>query len=624
VNDETKDPNFERLLQYLLEVRGFDFTGYKRTSLQRRIARRMSQVAIKDYAAYQDYMEVHAEEFTALFNTILINVTSYFRDAPAWEYLQNEILPKILAAKERYEPIRVWCAGAASGEEAYTVAMLFCEALDLTEYRDRVKIYATDVDEDALAQARSGRADPSQLEEVPEALRNKYFEQVGSRYMFRSDLRRSIIFGRHDLVQDAPISRIDLLICRNTLMYFDAETQGRILARLHYALNDKGYLFLGKAEMLLSRDALFTPIDMKNRIFSKVPKVGLRERLVVLAQAGNVDVLNHTSRQSQFREVVSDTLPLAQIVIDNGAFLISANARARALFGVVTADLGRPLQDLEISYRPLELRSRIDQAYRDRRPVIVRDVERRISEADIQFLDVEVVPLIDSDGTVLGASISFTDTTAYNRLNRELERSRHELETASEELQATNEELETTNEELQSTVEELETTNEELQSSNEELETMNEELESTNAELQAINTELQQRSIQLDQANAFMQQIMANLQFGVAVLNEELQIQLWNRRAEDLWGVRSDEVVGHSLLSLDIGLPVGDLAKPIREVLNGRDGRRELQLTATNRRGKQFTCRLQMSPMPAFDGQRGIILLMEEYNPSREPAATPA
>lgn len=153
---------------------------------------------------------------------------------------------------------------------------------------------------------------------------------------------------------------------------------------------------------------------------------------------------------------------------------------------------------------------------------------------------------------------------------------------------------------------------------------MNEELESTNAELQAINTELQQRGIQLDQVNTFMQQIMANLQFGVAVLDRDLRIQLWNRRAEDLWGIRSDEAVGQPLLGLDIGLPVAELAKPMREVLAAPEGRRELRVSATNRRGRQFTCRLQVSAMPPVDGQRGIIILMEDSPAGRGGPAAPA
>src|SRR5438874_1291671 len=299
---------------------------------------------------------------------------------------------------------------------------------------------------------------------------------------------------------------------------------------------------------------------------------------------------NQLTRQGRLREVVADTLPLAHLVVDAGGYLTSINQRARSLFGLVTADIGRPMQDLEVSYRPAELRSMIDQAYKERRPLEASDVERRSGNGEGQYFDVEVVPLLDNDATLLGASITFMDVTDSNRLYRELERSKQELEPASEE---------------------LESTNEELQSSNEELETMNEELESTNTELQAINTELQQRSIQLDRLNSFMEQIMANLDVGVAVLDRDLRIQLWNRRAEDMWGVRAGETVGQPMLALDIGLPLAELAGPIQSCLSGGNGHQSLTLSATNRRGKQFTCRVQCSAMSGAEGVRSVILLME-------------
>ena len=614
MSEESPGPDFVRLLDHIRDTRGFDFGGYKRPTLLRRIAKRMAQVGVKDYAAYLGYLEANPDEFAALFNTILINVTSYFRDASAWEYVQQEILPRIIAGKEAYEPIRVWSAGVASGQEAYSVAMLLCEALGASEYRQRTKIYATDVDDDALTRARQGRAETKDLEEVPATLREKYFEAEGDHFLLRGDLRRSLIFGRHDLLQDAPISRIDLLISRNTLMYFESEAQARILARLHYALTEKGYLFLGKAEMILRRSELFSPVDLKYRVFSKVPKDTLRDRLVVLAQGGNLEPANHPSRQVRVRELVADALPIAHMVVDTAGLLTSVNERARAAFGLSPNDIGRPLHDLEISYRPLDLRSMIDEAYQNRRPAGVRNVERLLPNGDTQFFDVEVVPLLEK-GAPLGASISFTDVSGYNRINQDLERSKQALETTSEELQSTNEELETTNEELQSTVEELETTNEELQSSNEELETMNEELESTNTELQTINNELQERSIQLDRVNTFMELIMANLQLGVAVLDKDLRVQLWNRRAVDMWGVRPEETVGQPLLGLDIGLPLAQLADPIKKCLNGGNGFQEMTMEATNRRGKSFMCRVQCTAIGGLDGGRSVILLMEAVEP---------
>jgi two-component system CheB/CheR fusion protein len=210
-------------------------------------------------------------------------------------------------------------------------------------------------------------------------------------------------------------------------------------------------------------------------------------------------------------------------------------------------------------------------------------------------------------------SITFTDTSQYQRLQDDLERSTHELETAYEELQSTNEELETTNEELQSTVEELETTNEELQSTNEELETMNEELQSTNEELQTINDELRQRTEDLNQANAFLQSILTSMRAAVVVLDRNLSTLIWNYRAEDLWGLRSDEVLGQSFLNLDIGLPVEALRGPMRACLAGERDHQEVVLDATNRRGKTIQCRVACTPLTNPDGERqGVILLMEE------------
>jgi len=292
-----RNAQFEALLDYLKRSRGFDFTGYKRSSLMRRVLKRMQMVAIGDYGDYLDYLEVHPEEFAHLFNTILINVTAFFRDEAAWDYLTQDIIPQVLADKTDGDPVRVWSAGCASGEEAYTVAMLLAEALGPAAFRQRVKIYATDVDEEALAQARQAGYTDKNLQPVPAELREKYFELAGNRYVFRADLRRSIIFGRHDLVHDAPISRLDLLVCRNVLMYFNAETQAHILARLHFALNDIGYLFLGKAEMLLTHANLFNPADLKHRIFTKTSKVNLRDRLIVLAQAGDAEAVNHLGQQ---------------------------------------------------------------------------------------------------------------------------------------------------------------------------------------------------------------------------------------------------------------------------------------------------------------------------------------
>ncbi|MEH2349154.1 MAG: CheR family methyltransferase [Nostoc sp.] len=606
-----KDPEFENLLIYLRQNRGFDFTGYKRSTLMRRVRKRMQSLTIENFEEYLDYLEVDPEEFNHLFNTILINVTAFFRDSSAWQYLAEEILPNLIKNKKTSDQIRIWSAGCASGEEAYTLAMLMAEILGAEDFRQRVKIYATDVDEDALNQARQAVYSAKDVQAVPEELRHKYFEIIGNRYVFRQDLRRSVIFGRHDLLQDAPISRLDLLVSRNTMMYFNSETQGRILARFHFALNDNSYLFLGKAEMLLMHSNLFTPIDLKNRIFTKISSVNIRDRLLVMANLVDEESSSRLSRHLRLRDMGFDTAPIAQIVIDINGTLILMNEQARTLFALSPKDLTRPFQDLEISYRPVELRSLIERAYTERRPVSLTNVERYLSSTETQYLDVLITPLQETDTSFLGVSIAFHDVTRYIKLQDALQRSQQELETTNEELQSTNEELETTNEELQSTNEELETTNEELQSTNEELETMNEELQSTNEELQTINSELSERTTELNRTNIFLVSILKSLQTGIVVIDSSFNISIWNYMVEDLWGLRTDEVLGKSIFSLDIGLPVEQLRSLIRDSLSGKKQFQETILDATNRRGRQIKCYLAITPLLGIEMQ-GAVLMMAD------------
>ena len=596
--------DFEALIEYLRDTRGFDFTGYKRASLIRRVALRCSELGIDSFRAYLDYLQVHTEEFATLFNKILINVTEFFRDKDSWDYLAKNIVPRVAA---KSGDIRVWSTGTSSGEEAYSAAVLLCEALGEESFVDRVKIYATDVDEEALSKARAGYSS-RELESLDQNLRSRYFERQGDRFMFRAALRRAIIFGRHDLTQDAPISRLDLLICRNTLIYFTAEAQGRILARFHYALNDDGYLFLGRAEMLLTHTALFTPVDLKERIFSKVATLHLQERLVLLAQSGSAEATNHVARQLRVRELTTEGTPYPQVVVDATGVVISANQSARKLFEIAPADLGRSLKDLELSYKPIDLRTPIDRVTRERRPTSTSGVEIKRADGTPGLFDIHVAPLIDDDSSLVGVAINFVDVTSAMHLRSELER-------LSQELQSHREELETTNEELQSTVEELETTNEELQSTNEELETLNEELESTNAELNSINTDLQLRTSEVERLNKLLFAITGNIEVGAAVLDKSMRVQVWNERAADLWGVRSDEALGKSFFDLEIGLPAEKLRALIDAGAGGHPRHNELVVTAMTRKGREIRCRVMAHTVGDGSGPAGLVLVMEELKP---------
>jgi two-component system CheB/CheR fusion protein len=607
VPESEPPPDFEELLEYLKQTRGFDFTGYKRASLRRRIDKQMRVADVQEYAEYVDYLEVHPDEFVRLFNAILINVTAFFRDPAAWSYLREELLPEHLERLNADAPIRVWSAGCASGEEAYSIAMMLADLLGTEAFQRRVKIYGTDIDEDALQTARQAAYGPRELEAVPEAMRDRYFEPMGDRFAFRADLRRSIIFGRLDVLRDAPISRLELLLCRNTLMYFNAETQSQVVSRFHFALNQGGLLMLGKAETLLAHGSLFEPIERKHRIFRKVPSAGDRDRSL---ERGLFRTRSDANGATELASTTFMALPVAALLFDDRAVLVESNERARQLLGMSDGEHGSLLQDLDISYRPVDLRTPVIQALGDLRPAYVGGVDWPATDGAARTLDVEVVPLILA-GKASGVVLYFHDRTQQRELEERLELSNLELEQAYQEVQSTNEELETTNEELQSTIEELETTNEELQSTNEELETMNEELQSTNDELHTVNEELRVRGDEVDQLNHFLQAILTSFRGGVVVLGARRNVLVWNSQAADLWGLREDEVTGHDFLTIDIGLPTEALAEPLASTLDGTSPYEEMELEAITRRGRTVRCKVSMTPLHSHGAADGAILVME-------------
>ncbi|WP_377807116.1 CheR family methyltransferase [Azospirillum sp. A29] len=611
---KTDDPesDFNNLIRHIQESRGIDFRGYKRTSLERRIRRRMEEVGCDGFAAYHAFLEAHPQEFVDLLNTVLINVTSFFRDDEAWEVMRREVVPRILERKGDKAPIRIWSVGCASGEEPYSLAMMFAEALGTAEFCQRVKIYATDLDDAALNTARHATYGPRDVESVPEPLLERYFERIGNHYVFQRDLRKCVIFGRHNVVSDAPISRIDLLICRNLLIYLEADTQGVVLPRLHYALVNDGFLFLGKAETQLARSRMFEPVDLKSRIFAKVPQEWRRSAggsLSLANDAGSPRV----NQQVRLLESIVDGSSTGYLAVNAEGVLVFANTHARRLFDVEESDIGRPFQDLTISYRPTELRSRIEEVRNSGRMVRIEHQPFTRPGAEPVRLTIEVAPLYSRDGKAFATLLSFFDTSRIYLLQQEIEAAQESLETTIEELQSSNEELETTNEELQSTNEELETTNEELQSTNEELETMNEELRSTNEELEVANEEMRRQSEEAGEYRLYSESILRSIDVGIIVLDDNLTVQSWNRWSENVWGLRNEEVMGEVFLDLDIGLPVQRLRRPLHDILTTQAAVEPVEITVMDRRGRRIACRIRLSPL-LYDTRlaRGVVLIIED------------
>jgi two-component system CheB/CheR fusion protein len=608
------DPAFEALLNHIQESRGLDFRGYKRTSLQRRILLRMENVGIAEFADYQAHLEAQPGEFEDLLNTVLINVTSFFRDAEAWEALKTEVIPAIIESASHDRAIRVWSVGCASGEEPYSIAMLLAERMGHRDFHRRVKIYATDLDEEALRTARQATYSSREVESVPADLLAKYFERTNNHYVFNRDLRKCVIFGGHNVVRDAPISRIDLIVCRNLLIYLEAETQDVVLPRLHYALRPDGFLFLGKAETQLARSTLFRPVDPRHRIFAKVVQEWRRTSAKAVT-AGDATAEVPVS-QGRLMEAVLNEAGTAFLVVDENGMVALANYPARQLLGVGEADIGKPFQDLPISYRPLELRGPIEDVLREQKSVRLENQEYHRSATDIVRLTIDVRPLFRGGAGSLAALLSFSDTTRMFAMQRELAAAQESLEQTIEELQSANEELETTNEELQSTNEELETTNEELQSINEELETINEESRSSNEEMESVNEELRIQASEATNYRDYLESVLRSLNVGVVVLDDRFRVASWNRWNENVWGLRSEEVVGTEFGALSIGIPLQLLRDGLNGVQIGERSQHEQVLEGIDRRGRKIIVQVRVVRLNS-ERNSGLVLAFEDLTEER-------
>lgn len=464
------NPEFEALLNYLKQNCGCDLTVYKRASLMRRFTHRMQQLEIENYGNYWQYLQAHPQECVPLLNTVLINHTGFFRDHGSWNYLANTIIPQIIASKQPDEIIRVWSAGCASGQEVYTVVMLLAETLGMEQYLQRVQIFATDVDEDALKQARHGSYSHIEIAGIPSQLLSKYFAKTQQGYVFHSKLRRSIIFARHNLAVDAPMSKIDLLVCRNVLIYFNLDIQPTILIRFHFALTGKGFLFLGNADSLSNSKQIFTCVSLKHRVFAKGQNLSLAEHLQILPQTRNHKAADPLTTRIHIWQSAFQASPFAQLSVDRNNYLLLANEQAYVLFGLNNSDLGKRLQDLEIGrvinslaiIRPLSSNWAKLTAGSDRRPKYQKNV-KWTTDHSTNYFNVHITPILNPSGILVGTNFTFIDVTRSRELEDELEQINSELAKVTQELQFTRNILSTTKAELEHSEEELETAHQEIQ-----------------------------------------------------------------------------------------------------------------------------------------------------------------
>jgi two-component system CheB/CheR fusion protein len=549
-----------KILRLLEAGHGQSFSGYKQAMLLRRIERRMGLLNIEKLDDYAKRLMRDATEVTALRKDLLIGVTEFFRDALAWKALDTEVLHPLIAAKKPGEPIRAWVAGAGTGEEAYTLAILILARLRGLRKRCAVQIFATDANEDSLNYARAGCYPAGIAKQISARLLKRCFQQIDHHYQVTQEVRESVIFGQHDLLADPPYSRLDLVTCRNLLIYIEPVIQERILLLCHFALRPGGYLFLGSAETVGVHEKIFKIVSRKWHLYRRI---GTTPREQIDWQVGSTKLrlasvirepLTETDRAALFANSTRNALferfaPAAVLIDAHFEVLHSTGTVERFLLPGSSSDKPSLLPRLPQSIRT-QLPAAIRRIQRTEHPVLLRG-----SRSKSGGTDVEILPVRDASGEskALRYLIAFQQTPSKSTVAKTRAahgRLQHELRATQEDLQSAISQLKRSNEELRASHEETMSINEELQSMNEELESSKEELQSVNEELNTVNTQLQSKVGELEVANSDLRNLLASNEVATFCLDRSLRIKWFTPAANRLF----------NLLQTDIGRPVADLS----------------------------------------------------------------
>jgi len=554
----------------LRNVTSNDFHGYKRGTFVRRVQRRMQVLQVDTLDAYLTRLRNDREEVQHLFQDLLIGVTQFFRDPHEFEVLEREI-PRLFEGKGPEDAFRVWVLGCATGEEAYSIAILLREHMATLAQPPAVQIFATDLDSKALELARAGRYSATIVDHVRPDRLDRWFTRQGDTYCVAKELREMCIFSPHNLIKDAPFSRIDLLSCRNLLIYLNAEIQNRVIPIFHFSLNAGGVLFLGSSENVTRHQKLFAPIDRRNRVFRRletatriIPDFPLTARARVPEGAGPsplefLQAQRLSGLVSRQAEAVADRYAPAYVVLDRQYDVLHFSGRTGRFLepipGIATLNL------LNLVHRDLriDLRAALHRAVSDAQRV---ELHRLVVRQEDQALLVNIVvePLGADDVTSLvvlfqsaGPAHEGADSGERTDTDEHVQRLEADLRLTRERLQATIEELESTNEELKSSNEEYQSINEELQSANEEMETSKEELQSVNEELQTVNGELAHRVSELSRSNSDLKNLLDATQIATIFLDNDLRVRSFTPSATEIF----------HLLETDVGRPLGHVVSRV-------------------------------------------------------------
>ena len=575
------DEDLRTIIAYLRRTVGVDFSHYKVTTIQRRIIRRMLLYKLETLAEYAKYLRQNPAEAHVLYSDLLINVTNFFRDADTMDYLEKVLFPQLVKNKPPREPIRIWVPACSTGEEAYSLAILLLEVLGDRASNTAIHIFATDLSESAIAKARTGTYSRSQMLDVSPRRLHRFFTKTEEHYRINKAVRDLCVFAPHNVFKDPPFSRLDLVSCRNMLIYTDNVLQRKAIATFHYALNPKGFLVLGKSETVGSSGALFSQVEKNYKIYARKNDVASRvnfemnprlatDRLQESDQyaSGTADyeppkaTMKATNPPGNDLDKIVDSLLLSQYtpasVVVNQDLEILLFRGATSLF--LEPSPGKASLNLLKMARPslaFDLRSTVHKAQKSGQPVRKTGLEIQIKDKK-HYVTIEAIPLkteleerlfLVLFEEVIPAVV--VETPTVQSRNQRIKQLEDELKNLREDMRSIIEEQEASNEELQSANEEIVSSNEELQSINEELETSKEEIESTNEELLTINQELQIRNDQLSEAYGYSEAIFGTIREATLVLDRDLRVKSANRAFYKTFRLREEETEGYLIYELD-------------------------------------------------------------------------
>ena len=594
----TEPDAMSRLLRLVQERNGADFSGYKTATLDRRLARRLTLHRLTNIEGYVAYVQEHPAELDALTKDLLICVTSFFRDEEAFEAL-DAVIRKVAEDKGEGASIRVWVPGCATGEEAYSIALLFARALGDRFESTNLCVFGTDIDPDAIAHARRGLYPEASLVNVDQDLVQRFFRRKEGGFQAVKSLRERLTFAKQDVIQNPPFSRLDLISCRNLLIYLNAQLQRRLIPLFHYGLLPGGHLFLGRSETIGTFTNLYQPVSKRWRIFRALPgRPGSASVFLGPARRRAASSKSITKTRPSMREVAleaaSQLMGTSAVLIDGRHEVVHVVGRAGRFLRFPEGDTGLNILELCPDRIRVNLRAGIHKATREKTTVVSRRLPWLDEDGSACHLTLHFSPVsgeMSADGlTLIAFEVSEAATPRPEpedegewddrdlhivELEQDLAANREILQSTTEELETTNEELESVNEELESVNEELQSANEELQSSNEELETANEELQATNEELSTLADELRLKSSELSEANSGLENVLTRMDIPLLVVDQELRVRHFTTAATTIFHLVRPER-GQAITSVASNLDMGGLGAILTEVLQGGQTRRQI------------------------------------------------